>query len=320
MNFTVAAREARVTMKQYRSSPRIIAKTLIEAAEKYDLDGVFVEIDTVTLAHAVGVPVDFPEDAPARSHLPSLKSLEQVNDLPPADVADDDCIQIWTEACRLVKDYFKDEKFIQGSCDQAPFSLASMMRTPQMWLMDLLDHANRTNVFHLLNYCCDACEQFVEMIAQAGVDMISNGDSPAGPDLISPDMYAEFAWPYEKKLADKAHQLGKYYMLHICGNTDVILERMVRLGADAIELDYKTDLRKIHALCKDSVTFSGNLDPTGVMRNGTVSQVKEKATELLGIYSDSPRLIVNAGCLLPADTPSENIKMLVETAHQELLC
>ena len=38
--------------------------------------------------------------------------------------------------------------------------------------------------------------------------MVSNGDSPAGPDLISPAMYAEFAQPYERRLVDESHALG----------------------------------------------------------------------------------------------------------------
>ena len=68
--------------------------------------------------------------------------------------------------------------------------------------------------------------------------MVSNGDSPAGPEMISPEMYEEFAMPYEKIVVDTSHQAGLLYTLHICGNTEIILDLMVKTGADAFEIDY----------------------------------------------------------------------------------
>lgn len=65
----MAAFEHGVTMEQYRKSPKLIAECFISSMDKYQYDGILVDIDTVTLAGAVGVPVDFHVDDPARSHL-----------------------------------------------------------------------------------------------------------------------------------------------------------------------------------------------------------------------------------------------------------
>jgi len=105
------------------------------------------------------------------------------------------------------------------------------------------------------------------------------------------------------------------YALHICGNTDLILEDMLQTGADAFELDYKTDINRIFDLCNQSVTFIGNIDPSGVLRFGTGEMVREKVTGLLHVYQASPRFIVNAGCAIPPDTPGENIRQLIHTAR-----
>ncbi len=137
-NFMMAAREAGLKMKKYRNEPDKAANALIDAAEKYDLDGVLVDIDTATLASAVGVTVEYPVDEPALATRASLTSLEQVKDLEPIDISRSQRIQIWLETCRLVKDYFRDEKFIRGNCDQAPFSLACMMRSPEGGMMDIV--------------------------------------------------------------------------------------------------------------------------------------------------------------------------------------
>ncbi len=63
-NFMMAAREAGMTQQQYRGSPQNIAAAHVRAVETYGLDGVLVDVDTATLAEAVGVPVDHPPDEP----------------------------------------------------------------------------------------------------------------------------------------------------------------------------------------------------------------------------------------------------------------
>ena len=134
--------------------------------------------------------------------------------------------------------------------------------------------------------------------------------------MISPEMYEIFALPYEKKVVEQAHKSGIPYLLHICGDTDIILDKMVKTGTDALELDYETNIELVHDVCKkENVTFSGNIDPSGVIAFGTPGLVEEKTKEILALFKDNPRLIMNAGCAIPAETPSENIMKLVETTR-----
>lgn len=314
-NFMMAAHEHGVTMKQFRNDPQVIADSFISSVEKYEYDGILVDIDTVTLAGAVGVPVDFPENQPARSHQGRLESLEDVKSLKPAKIGRYKYIQVWLEAVRLLKEYFKNEKYIRGNCDQAPFSLASMMRGAQNWMLDLM-MAEEGWIIELLEYCTDVTSQFLKLMAQTGCDMLSNGDSPAGPDMISPDMYEKYAFPYEKKVIEVAHEAGLPYTLHICGNTNVILDKMLKTGIDAIELDYKTDIKKIFDIYHDKAVLIGNIDPSGVLARGTVEDVSNKTLELLEIYKGSNKFILNAGCAIPAETPSDNLKTMIKVARE----
>jgi uroporphyrinogen-III decarboxylase len=145
--------------------------------------------------------------------------------------------------------------------------------------------------------------------------MVSNGDSPAGPDLISPAMYAEFAQPYERRLAGEAHAQGLPYALHICGNTTRILEGMVATGADALELDYKTDARAARDALKGRAAFIGNIDPSAVLALGTPALVEARTRELLEIFAGVPGFILNAGCAIPAETPSANLRAMIAASR-----
>lgn len=141
--------------------------------------------------------------------------------------------------------------------------------------------------------------------------MLSNGDSPAGPDMLSPRFYSTYALPYEQRVAACSHELGLPYLLHICGKTDRILQQMMEIGADALEIDFKTNLQLAHDILKDKVTFVGNIDPSGVLARGTPEVVVRRTEELLNTFADSPRFVLNSGCALPPDTPSENVHAML---------
>lgn len=309
-NFMMAAREAGVIMRQFREDPRIIARCFGEAAERYGLDGILVDIDTVTLAGAVGVPIDLPDDYPARAHGSCLSSLQAVRDLEPIDLSRCERIQVWTEAVAILVREYGQKLFIRGNCDQSPFSLAGEMRGLDQWLMDVAARQDDELVHSLLEYCMGVTCQFLRLMAATGAHMLSNGDSPAGPDMLSPRLYGTYALPYEQRVAACSHQLGLPYLLHICGKTDRILDRMAEIGAEALEIDFKTDLQRTHDVFKGRVTFVGNIDPSEVLARGTPELVRQKTEELLDMCADSPRFVLNSGCALPADTPPENIRAM----------
>jgi uroporphyrinogen decarboxylase len=316
-NFMMAARQAGVSMRDYRRDGATVARCFVQAVETFGYDGIVVDIDTATLAGAVGVPVRFPDDEPALCEGQRLKSLAGVRELAAPEVGTYWGIEVWLEAVRRLRRYFGDEIYVRGNCDQAPFSLAAAMRGSAEWMMDLLEPANEEDAHRLLEYTTAAVIQFVELMVEAGAHMVSNGDSPAGPSVISPGLYRRFAWGYEKRVVEAAHARGLPYLLHICGKTEPILAEMVATGADALELDQKTDARRARDILGGRTTFVGNLDPSEVLARGSVSDVEAKTRELLAIFRGNPRFILNAGCAIAATTPEENIHAMVRVARQE---
>lgn len=313
-NFLMAARESGISMEQFRNDPASMSEAFIKSVEKYQYDGIMVDMDTVTLAGAVGVPVEFPLNEAARSSRGNLKEISEIKNLKQVNIEDYKYIQNWLEAVLRLKSYFKDEIYIRGNCDQASFSLACMMRGIENWMIDLYMEEEQL-IFELLDYCTDKTIQFIRLMAQTGCDMLSNGDSPAGPDLLPPELYEKFALPFEKRIILECHKLGFPYALHICGNTDLILEKMLETGADAFELDYKTDTRKAFEIFHNQVVFIGNIDPSGVLAMGTPALVEKTTLKLLGIFTRTNRFILNAGCAIPPNTPEENLRRMISTAR-----
>jgi MtaA/CmuA family methyltransferase len=315
-NFMVAAREAGITMAAFRSDPRELARAFIESVERYGYDGILIDVDTVTLAAAAGVPVDLPADEPGRVLGGRLRRLEEAHDLKPVDILDYRGVQVWLEAVRLLKQHFGDEIALRGNCDQNPFTLASLIRGMDAWMTDLLDPTMEEHIDALLAYAAGITTQFIRHMAETGAHLCSNGNSVAGPDLISPVMYRRFAFPYDRQIVGAAHAAGLPYILHICGNTMPILDDMVATGADGLEIDYKTDPLLAHEKLRHRTVFVGNIDPTGVLALGSRTLVEQKTRELLEIFSDTPRFILNAGCAIPPTTPPENLRAMIRIARE----
>jgi MtaA/CmuA family methyltransferase len=232
------------------------------------------------------------------------------------DVAADSRVQVWLEAATRLVSHFGKEVCIRGNCDQAPFSLASMMRGAADWMIELTDPENHDHATKLLDHCAEAHLQLLRLMADTGVHMVSCGDSPAGPSLVSPRMYRTFALPWEKRLADEAQSLGLPFVLHICGRTELILDDMLSTGANGLELDHQTDAGVAHGKMKERAVFVGNLDPSSVVCLGSPELVEAKTRELLEIFADTPRFVLNAGCAIPASTPSENIRAMIRVARE----
>jgi uroporphyrinogen decarboxylase len=316
-NFMMAAREAGMSMREFRADPTHMARAFIQAVERYGYDGIVLDVDTATLAGAAGVLVDFPEDEPARTRGGMLGSLAEAATLEdPAGILAYPSVEVWLEAARLLARTLGNTVFLRGNCDQSPFTLAGLLRGMDNWLLDCLDPDHEVLAHALLEHCTNITCTFLRAMAATGVHMLSNGDSAAGPDLASPALYRRFALPYERRVASCAHEEGLPYVLHICGNTGPILTDMIATGADGLELDYKTDARRAHALMKDRTVFIGNIDPSGVLALGTPALVTERTRELLATFADTPRFILNAGCAIPPSTPPENLRAMITAARE----
>ena len=122
--------------------------------------------------------------------------------------------------------------------------------------------------------------------------------------------------PYEKDAAACAEELGRLHVLHICGDTSMILEDLLETGSAGFELDYRTDTRKARDVMKGRAVFFGNIDPSGVLALGSPDKVAKKTRELLDLFAGNPRFVLNSGCALPATTPLDNIRAMIKEARR----
>ena len=315
-NFLPAAREAGIPLERYLTDPESAARAHLQAVEQYGHDCILIDLDTTMLAEAMGAVRDSTPGEPGHIAAPAIRSLDEVDKLRPVDPQRDGRIPVLLEAVRIMARAVGGQVAIRGNCDQCAFSLAGLLRGMQDFMMDLLTASDHPGLYRLLEVSYESHVATHRAVKRAGADFTSLGDSPAGPDVVSPAIFQRFARPYQERLVRELAADGTFTVIHICGNTSAILHQLAQYPACGFELDYKTDSARAKATAGRQHVLFGNIDPSGVLALGTADQVFDASRRLIETWKPGGRFILNAGCALPPTTPPENIRALVSAAAE----
>jgi uroporphyrinogen decarboxylase len=293
-----------------------MAEGHIEAWRRFKHDVILVENGTAALAEACGVYVVYQDDAAPVAKEPAISSLDEVERLKVPDPYKTPVLLENLKATRIVAQTIGRQAFVIGRADQGPFSLACEIRGMSQFMLDLALGEEPEKIHSLLEFCLQVTRRYALAQIEQGAHCTSIGDSPSGPDVVSPRLYRQYAYPYVKRLADELTSRGDMIAYHICGNSTPIIADMVSTGATIVEIDQKADMRACKAAAQGHTTLLGPIDPSAVMTQGTPELVTAKAREAIRILGANGGLILGPGCALPATTPDENMDALIEAAHK----
>lgn len=305
-----------VTIREHAHDPELLARCQVECARRLGYDGIYISADTWVNAEAVGFPhIEHPEDAPAQGHGTWIESVEQIDDLGLPDPKRSGRWPVMVEAVRHAARMAGDELLIVGNFDQSPFDLACQLRGIERFMMDLVEAPEFAH--RLLAFSADAVTPYAVALGEAGAHVLNTGDSAASGSLVGPKIYAEFAFPYEKRVFDAIRAaVDVPVTLHICGDSSTCLDRMIETGAAGIEIDYQVDLAVARRICDEKVTVIGNVNPVDPVMRGTPEQVKASCRECLEAFRGSNRFILATGCAVSPLTPEANLIAMVEAARE----
>lgn len=312
--FLVAAQTLGKHIGEINHDPAALAKSHILCQEKFGFDGCVIDIDDASLAEACGAKVIYRKDdvATVDEHDPLLKNLKDVENLELPDPNKSGRLSVWLETTERLMDAIGKDVFVMGRADQGPFSLACLLRGTENFMMDLV-LGDPKDIRALLEWCTQACIIFAKAQKDAGAHATSMGDSSAGPNLISPSMYKQFAFEHEKKVVEEVQKYGILYSVHICGDASMILDDMTKLKADIFEVDWKVDMRAAKKAFGDKAVLMGNIDPSaGFVLKGP-DYVLEKSKNIIEL-TKGKGLFLSSGCALGYNTKEENLHALVKAA------
>jgi MtaA/CmuA family methyltransferase len=315
-SFMYAVETAGFKMSDVSRNGKKMAEAHRVSQEKHGYDGCVIDFDDASLAEAVGAKVIFRDTEPAivDEERPVLKDLRDVHDLTVPDPWSAGRLPEWLEATKTLSDEIGDRVFIMGRADQGPFSIACLLRGMTRFMMDLLtgDPGQIADVLEFGRKCCVA---FAKAQKEAGAHATSLGEGLAGPSLISPAMYREFAFENERRAAAEIQACGIPLSLHICGNAGAIVPDMGATGAKILEVDWQVDMKKARETLPAATVLMGNINPSHPLVFGTPGEIDEAVRQLV-LAVKGRGLIISSGCAIGRNTPPENFRAFIAAARK----
>ena len=283
------------------------------AASTFQLFGfecAVVPFDVGVEAEALGAELNFyPHRTDVVYPTVSRKLAERAKDLNihvPSNLAQAGRIPVVTEAIGHLKKEVGDQVAI-GSWVLGPYTLAGQL----VELSDLTKTAFKDTamVRNILDTLAEVLIKIVRIYREAGADYITIREMGAGGDILSPRMFSSLIQPPLEQIFSAIESPN---VLHICGDTDDIIERMAACGADAISVEPKNHVAETRQKLGPDSLILGNVDSFSVMVQGKPEDVDKAVKEAIanGVNAIWP------GCDIWPTVPRENMEALMAATHK----
>lgn len=282
------------------------------AASTYKLFGfecAVVPFDLCVEAEALGSDINYYEHVEENILYPTIKTklVKVGEDMEiPESLEERGRLPMLAKAIGLLKEDIGNEVAI-GSYVLGPFTLAGQV----MDLNELLKMSFKKpdEINKILDELADVIIRVAESQKDAEVDYLTIREMGAPADVISPAMFKSLVMPHLTKVIAT---IKPPKILHICGNTNPIVELMYECGAEAISVEQKNDVAQTRQKLGKGAIILGNIDPYNVLVKGKPEDVKNSVIQAIknGVSGIMP------GCDIWPDVPVENMRTLVETTRK----
>ncbi|MFA7126180.1 MAG: uroporphyrinogen decarboxylase family protein [Bacilli bacterium] len=297
-----------VNQRDFLSDSKVLAKTLLQARDYFDFDGIYVSRDNWVYHEALGGHLEYPDDDETFSKEVLLDSIKDFRKLSIPDPWTAPGMKTVLAAAKEIVEKTDNQYYIQANIDSGPFSLGAILRGTQNFLFDLYDEEKEA-LDAFLNFCTDVVITYGKAMIETGVHGIQMGEANAS--LIDPNLFNEFVFPYLKRALDELQSDHCDRWVHICGNTKHLLPDLQNLPMEGFEVDALVDLATAKNLIGNKIAVKGNLD-TSELLFSSADKVFNDTHSMLENYPLSTGLVVSAGCGVPRMTTPENLLAMVK--------
>ena len=291
---------------EIHTDPRKMADMAASTYKLFGFECAVVPFDMGIEAEALGCQINYYSHREEGILYPTIKQplAEKLVDLDiqlPADLASAGRIPVVTEAIRLLKKEFGDQIVI-GSYILGPYLIAAQV-------VDVGDIAK--SCFKKPGLVTAAMEKTSELIIalakiyrEAGADYVTIREMGAGPDILSPRLFKSLIMPHLEHIFAGVDSPN---VLHICGDTNSIVDQMGACGADAISIEEKNNLAESRKLLGPDALIFGNIAGYNMLAVGKPEDVDLAVKTAI----ESGTSAIWPGCDIWPDAPEENMKALM---------
>lgn len=290
-----------VSVRQLISDSGMQAEGMIRIAARTDALAAVSLMDLSVEAECYGSQIRFSENEVPTVRGRVISTLEEALELSEPEVGSARS-GIYLDAVRQAKAKISDRPVFAGMI--GPFSLAGRLMDVSETMVHCYEAPELVHM--LMEKVSDFLVSYGAAYRKAGADGILMAEPLTG--MLSPALAREFSAPYVKKIVNLLQSDDFGIIYHNCGdNTLQMADSIASLGAMAYHFGNSISMKEMLERFPAEYPVMGNLDPAGILKNGTPEQVRQATLELMTDCGRYENFIPSSGCDIPPQTPWENI-------------
>ncbi|NWN92661.1 uroporphyrinogen decarboxylase [Marinobacter adhaerens] len=293
-----------------RNTP-LACEVTLQPLERFPLDAAILFSDILTIPDALGLGLYF-ETGEGPKFKNTIRSAADVDALP--NIKADVDLDYVMNAVSTIRSALNGSVPLIGFSG-SPWTLATYMveggSSKDFREAKKLAYGQPDVMHRLLDHLADAVIDYLNSQIKAGAQVVQIFDTWGG--ILSGWAYEAFSLQYMRKIvsglireADGRH----VPVILFTKNGGQWLESIADTGADAVGLDWTTDIGDARARVGDRVALQGNLDPT--MLYAPKERIREEVGDILRRYGSGPGHIFNLGHGITPEVDPEHAKAFIE--------
>lgn len=301
---------ARVSFLELCKTPELATQVTVAAIEQFGFDAAIIFSDILPILEPMGAQLEYVGGSKPKIHNPvrsstEMDALRELETVEPLDYV--------FAALKLTRRALPGDVPLIGFAG-APFTLASYLiegggsknfvETKKLMYGD-------AGAWHaLMAKLSRAIVKYLNAQAASGADTLQIFDSWVG--CLAPDDYREYVLPHSKFIIENLTR--EVPIIHFGTGTATLLEQIRDAGGDVIGVDWHSNLSEAWAKIGFDRAVQGNLDPVALFAPRDV--LLKKAAEILAQAQNRNGHIFNLGHGILPETPTDNVKALVDFVRE----
>lgn len=285
---------------------KLMAELQIKAASFYDLYILFNFMDLTLEPEALGAKVFWDGGVPSVGTTLPYENAEETLENGLSSFLDFPRIKANLDAVNLMHENLED--VLIAAYVSGPLTLLSQT----FGVTKVLKKVKRDpeHIVKLMEMASRIVQLYIDALMDSSAELIMILE-PVGA-LLSPRMFDSTVKKFLMNLAAHINKRGILSALHICGDTNHLLNSMLDTGVHILSIDKQVDIAE-PLKRNEKIISLGNVG-TVELQTDTAENVYKISMETLQ-KTQGIRHILSSGCDVPAHSKPENIKMIVKAAR-----
>jgi len=276
------------------TNPELACEVTLQPLRRYALDAAILFSDILTVPDALGLGLYFSEGEGPRFERP-ISTAAEINALDPARAASE--LGYVMDAVSLIRKELKGSIPLIGFAG-SPWTLATYMveggSSKDFAKVKSLAF-NEPELMHLLlSKLATSVAAYLSEQIRSGAQAVQIFDTWGG--ALSHNAYREFSLRYMTEIIEQLPREAdgrKVPVIVFTKGGGQWLEAIADCGADAVGLDWTTDIGAARERVGDRVCLQGNMDPT--LLNASPERIREEVAQILTSFGEGSGHVFNLG-------------------------